>query len=40
MRGDLTSVATFLIYADGRIARRYLGTSHDPAALRADLEVL
>jgi protein SCO1/2 len=34
------TVATFLIDRDGRIAKRYLGTSHDPAAIRADIEQL
>ena len=34
------TVATFLIDAEGRIARRYLGTTHDPAAIRADVEEL
>jgi protein SCO1/2 len=34
------TVATFLIDRDGRIARRYLGTSHDPAAIRADIAQL
>jgi protein SCO1/2 len=31
------TVATFLIDRYGRIARRYLGTAHDPEAIRADL---
>ena len=34
------TVATFLIDREGRIARRYLGTTHDPAAIRADIERL
>jgi protein SCO1/2 len=34
------TVATFLIDRDGRIARRYLGTAHDPAAIRADIAEL
>ena len=34
------TVATFLIDGEGRIARRYLGTTHDPAAIRADVEGL
>jgi protein SCO1 len=34
------TVATFLIDGEGRIARRYLGTQHDPAAIRADVEGL
>lgn len=34
------TVATFLIDGEGRIARRYLGTKHDPAAIRADVERL
>jgi protein SCO1/2 len=34
------TVATFLIDRDGRIARRYLGLSHEPAAIRADIERL
>jgi len=32
------TVATFLIDRDGKIVRRYLGTTHDPAAIRADVE--
>jgi len=31
------TVATFLIDGEGRIARRYLGTTHEPAAIRADV---
>jgi protein SCO1/2 len=39
--GDIDhTLATFLISADGVIARRYLGVSHDPDAIRADLERL
>jgi len=39
--GDIDhTLATFLISADGMIARRYLGVSHDPAVIRADLERL
>jgi protein SCO1 len=34
------TVATFLIDPEGKIARRYLGTAHDPAAIRADIEQL
>jgi cytochrome oxidase Cu insertion factor (SCO1/SenC/PrrC family)/Cu/Ag efflux protein CusF len=34
------TVATFLIDADGNIAKRYLGTSHAPEAIRADIEAL
>jgi protein SCO1/2 len=34
------TVATFLIDADGKIAKRYLGTSHAPEAIRADIEGL
>jgi cytochrome oxidase Cu insertion factor (SCO1/SenC/PrrC family) len=34
------TLATFLIDAEGRIARRYLGTSHAPEAIRADIEGL
>jgi protein SCO1/2 len=34
------TVAVFLIDRDGQIARRYLGTKHDPAAIRGDLERL
>jgi protein SCO1 len=34
------TVATFLIDADGKIAKRYLGTSHAPGAIRADIEAL
>ena len=34
------TVATFLIDADGRIAKRSLGTSHAPEAIRADIEAL
>ena len=34
------TVATFLIDGEGRIARRYLGTTHDPAEIRADVEGL
>jgi protein SCO1/2 len=34
------TVAVFLIDGEGRIARRYLGTQHDPAAIRADIEDL
>ena len=34
------TVATFLIDRDGRIARRYLGLTHEPAAIRADIERL
>ena len=34
------TVATFLIDREGRIARRYLGTKLDPAAIRADVEDL
>jgi len=34
------TVATFLIDREGRIARRYLGTTHEPDAIRADLERL
>jgi protein SCO1/2 len=32
------TVATFLIDREGRIARRYLGTTHAPDAIRADIE--
>ncbi len=34
------TVATFLVDADGRIAKRYLGLDHDPAEIRADVEAL
>jgi len=34
------TVATFLIDRDGQIARRYLGLTHEPAAIRADIERL
>jgi protein SCO1/2 len=34
------TVATFLIDREGRIVRRYLGTKHDPAAIRAEIEQL
>jgi protein SCO1 len=34
------TVATFLIDREGRIARRYLGTTHAPDAIRADIEAL
>ena len=34
------TVATFLIDRDGHIAKRYLGTVHDPAAIRADIQAL
>jgi protein SCO1/2 len=34
------TVATFLIDADGHIAKRYLGLRHDPEAIRADVEAL
>jgi protein SCO1/2 len=34
------TVATFLIDADGHIAKRYLGLRHDPKAIRADVEAL
>jgi cytochrome oxidase Cu insertion factor (SCO1/SenC/PrrC family) len=34
------TIATFLIDADGRIAKRYLGTSHAPDEIRADIEQL
>ena len=34
------TLATFLIDADGNIAKRYLGTSHAPEAIRADIEAL
>jgi cytochrome oxidase Cu insertion factor (SCO1/SenC/PrrC family) len=34
------TVATFLIDGQGNIARRYLGTSHAPEAIRADIEGL
>ena len=32
------TVATFLIDREGQIVRRYLGTTHDPAEIRADIE--
>ena len=34
------TVATFLIDRDGQIARRYLGTTHEPDAIRADVREL
>jgi protein SCO1 len=34
------TVVTFLVDADGRIAKRYLGLDHDPAEIRADVEAL
>ena len=34
------TVATFLIDREGRIARRYLGTTHEPDAIRADVQGL
>jgi protein SCO1 len=34
------TIATFLIDADGKIAKRYLGTSYAPEAIRADIERL
>jgi protein SCO1/2 len=39
--GDIDhTVATFLIDAEGRIARRYLGLDHAPEAIRDDLRAL
>jgi len=34
------TVVTFLVDADGRIAKRYLGLDHDPETIRADVEAL
>ncbi len=34
------TVATFLIDREGNIARRYLGLTHEPAAVRAEIERL
>lgn len=34
------TLVTFLIDAEGRIAKRYLGLRHEPEAIRADIEAL
>jgi len=34
------TLATFLIDAEGNIAKRYLGVRHDPKTIRADIEAL
>lgn len=39
--GDIVhTLVTFLIDAEGNIAKRYLGVQHDPADIRADVESL
>jgi cytochrome oxidase Cu insertion factor (SCO1/SenC/PrrC family) len=34
------TLATFLIDAEGNIAKRYLGVRHEPADIRTDVESL